>query len=167
MALKKVISAQDAVALIRDGDVVASSGYGGNGNPETLFKAIEQRFLAGNGPSNITLLWAGGQGDGQERGLNRLGHVGLLKRTIGGHYGLIPRIEALAVANKIEAYNFPQGVICQLMRDIAAGRPGCITYPCFSRCARSKLRLSEIGHGLALSSGFERSPRELSSWFGA
>ena len=34
MALKKVISADDAVALIRDGDVVASSGYGGNGNPE-------------------------------------------------------------------------------------------------------------------------------------
>ena len=127
MALKKVISAQDAVALIRDGDVVASSGYGGNGNPETLFKAIEQRFLAGNGPSNITLLWAGGQGDGQERGLNRLGHVGLLKRTIGGHYGLIPRIEALAVANKIEAYNFPEGVITHLYRDIAAGKPGTAT----------------------------------------
>ncbi len=127
MALKKVISALDAVALIRDGDVVASSGYGGNGNPETLFKAIEQRFLAGNGPSNITLLWAGGQGDGRERGLNRLGHVGLLKRTIGGHYGLIPRIEALAVANKIEAYNFPEGVITHLYRDIAAGKPGTAT----------------------------------------
>jgi propionate CoA-transferase len=127
VALKKVISADDAVALIRDGDVVASSGYGGNGNPEALFTAIERRFLAGNGPKNLTLVWAGGQGDGKERGLNRLGYEGLLKRTIGGHYGLIPRIEALAVANKIEAYNFPEGVITHLYRDIAAGKPGTTT----------------------------------------
>jgi propionate CoA-transferase len=103
MALKKVISADDAVALVRDGDIVASSGYGGNGNPEALFAAIERRFLVGNGPRGLTLVWAGGQGDGKEKGLNRLGHEGLLKRTIGGHYGLMPRIEALAVGNKSAA----------------------------------------------------------------
>ena len=127
MALKKVISADDAVALVRDGDIVASSGYGGNGNPEALFAAIERRFLIGNGPRGLTLVWAGGQGDGKEKGLNRLGHEGLLKRTIGGHYGLIPRIEALAVGNKIAAYNFPEGVITHLYRDIAAGKPGTTT----------------------------------------
>src|SRR5262245_22031520 len=127
MAFKKVISADDAVALIRDGDVVASSGYGGNGNPELLFAAIERRFLAGNGPRDLTLVWAGGQGDGKGRGLNRLGYEGLLKRTIGGHYGLIPRIEKLALENRIAAYNFPEGVITHLYRDIAAGKPGTVT----------------------------------------
>ena len=127
MALKKVISADDAVALVRDGDVVASSGYGGNGNPEALFAALEKRFLAKGEPRGLTLVWAGGQGDGGERGLNRFGHERLIRKTIGGHYGLIPKIEALAVNDKIEAYNFPEGVITHLYRDIAAGKPGTLS----------------------------------------
>jgi propionate CoA-transferase len=127
MAVGKVVSAQDAVALIQDGDVVAASGYGGNGTPETLFEALEKRFLEKEAPRGLTLVWAGGQGDGRERGLNRLGHEGLLKRTIGGHYGLIPRIERLAVENRIEAYNLPEGVLTHLYRDIGAGKPGTLS----------------------------------------
>ncbi len=127
MASRKVISAQDAVALIQDGDVVATSGYGGNGTPEALFEALEKRFLEKEAPRALTLVWAGGQGDGRERGLNHLGHEGLLKRTIGGHYGLIPRIEELANANRIEAYNLPEGVLTHLYRDIGAGKPGTLS----------------------------------------
>src|SRR5947209_7647008 len=111
MRYGKIIPIEDAIALIRDGDVVASSGYGGNGTPEALFSELKRRFAETGSPRNLTLVWAGGQGDAKERGLNHLGHEGLVKRTIGGHYGLVPHIEKLAVENKIEAYNFPEGVL--------------------------------------------------------
>ena len=120
----KIITADEAIAVIQDQDTIIISGFVGIGVPDELILALERRFLATGHPSGLTLFFAAAPGDGKELGVNRLAHEGLFKRLIGSHYALLPRLAEMVVDNKLEAYNFPLGAVCHLFRDIAAHRPG-------------------------------------------
>jgi propionate CoA-transferase len=124
----KLRTLKEAISMIKDNDTVAFGGFVGCGHCEEISSALEENFVKTSKPEGITLVYAAGQGDGKTKGLNHLGHEGLVSKIIGGHWGLTPELQKLANENKVKAYNLPQGVISQMYRDIAAGKPGTITH---------------------------------------
>ncbi|HEU4674189.1 MAG TPA: CoA-transferase, partial [Candidatus Limnocylindrales bacterium] len=126
--MKGVISVRDAVGLVRDGSTVLISGSGaGHALPQRFIDELAAVYAAEGRPRDLTTVRVVGIGDFADRGFSQLALPGLMRRTIGSNIGNEPRLGALVEANELEAYSFPQGVLSQLMREIAAGRPGLVT----------------------------------------
>lgn len=124
----KIMPAEEAVAQIKDGDTIAFGGFVATAIPEEIFAAIETSYLKHQKPRDLTIMYAAGQGDSDKRGLNHFAHDGLVKRVVGGHWGLAPGLAKLAMENKVIGYNLPQGIISHMYRDIAAHKPRTISH---------------------------------------
>jgi propionate CoA-transferase len=127
-ATSKVISVREAVGLVRDRATVVIGGSGaGHALPQRFIDELAAVYEAEGRPRDLTTVRVVGIGDFADRGFSQLGLPGLMRRTIGSNIGNEPRLGALVEQNLLEAYSFPQGVLSQLMREIAAGRPGLVT----------------------------------------
>ncbi|MBA2125730.1 acyl CoA:acetate/3-ketoacid CoA transferase [Hyphomicrobium methylovorum] len=127
MNKNKVVSSDEAIARIRDGDVVTTTGFVQSCIPESLHAALEKRFVETGAPRDLTLIMCAGAGDSKGLGTGRLHHDGLLKRVIAANFGRMPKVASAAQDNKIQGYNLPQGVISKLYRSCASGSPGLFT----------------------------------------
>ena len=125
--MAKLITALEAADLIQDEQTVVVGGSSGITVAESILSHLEERFLATGTPRNLFVVTTSGLGDRISKGVIHLAHEGLLRRTLCAHYGLQPQIADMAMNNKIEAYNFPQGVMSNLYGAIAAHQPGYLT----------------------------------------
>lgn len=124
----KIVQVEEAVKYIKSGDTLVIGGSGaGHGIPDALLEALGKSYVQNAYPEKLSLLHPCGIGDNENRGLNHLAHEGLIKRNIGGFWGNAPKLSQLALENKIEAYNFPQGALTHLVRAIAGGEKGLFT----------------------------------------
>lgn len=120
------ITAKEAVDMIPDGTTLCTIGMTLVSASESILKAIEEKFLKEGKPNNLTYLHTCGQSD-RKSGKAHLAHEGLLKRVIGGHWGLCPPFMELISENKIEAYNLPQGQMANMFHSMALREPGKIS----------------------------------------
>lgn len=128
MSRTKVIPASEAAKLIKDGATLYCSGVGLAGFAEEVAVSIHQHFNATGHPCDMTIWHACGLGNGKDKGIYHLTQPGMIKRIVGGHFGVGgPILMQLIMENRIEAYNLPQGVLVVLPREMAAGRPGLLT----------------------------------------
>ena len=130
----KIVNADEAVRLIKDGDTLSVCGIIGGLVPEKVLTALEKRFMETGRPRDLTLVFPVAVGDVYgTTGTDHLAHEGLIRRVIGGSYvtapasSAPPKIYEMIFRNKVEAYNFPMGVLMHLHREIAAKRPGVVS----------------------------------------
>ena len=123
----KVISADEAAALIQDGVTICSPIIGLAGWPEEIGRAIARRFEETGHPKGLTLVCGSAMGNHKDKGPHVIGLEGLITKYIGAHTHGSPNIGALIQSNKLLAYCFPQGIVIQLYREIAAKRAGMIS----------------------------------------
>lgn len=142
--LPKFVDLETALAVVKDGDVVVTSGFVSCSNPEGLEWALEDRFLKTGTPRNLTLFYVAGQGDGDCKSVNHLAHEGLLSKVIGAHFNKAPKLMDMLANNKIEGYNVPQGAQAQMLRCVAGKKPGVITHVGLRTFADPRLEGSRV-----------------------
>ncbi|MDR1130802.1 MAG: acyl CoA:acetate/3-ketoacid CoA transferase [Oscillospiraceae bacterium] len=127
--MAKFITAREAAELIPDGATVGIAGMGLSGWAEEVGCAIRDSFKETGHPRELNLKQGSAMGDWKERGVTRLGEAGpgLVTRWSGAHVGSAFTLRELAVKNALQCHCLPQGVIVNLWREIAAGRPGLLT----------------------------------------
>lgn len=125
----KFMSARDAVGLIRDGDVIATSGIAGNQRAAILYWAIREVFEETGHPARLTLLCTGGQGGrGKVPGsMEELGVEGLCTRHIAGHQETFKAMLRLAAKGQCEIQCLPQGVVALLIEAQGRGEDSIVT----------------------------------------
>jgi propionate CoA-transferase len=119
----KIITAREAIDLIKDGDCVAINSFLALSNPEVLHDALYDKYKETGHPKKLSLFCAAGFGMWDEnRCADRYIKAGAVREIIAGHYSSMPIAIQMALAGKIEAYCLPLGVLSHTIRAAAAGR---------------------------------------------
>jgi propionate CoA-transferase len=124
----KLITADQAGQLIKDEATIFLGGLAMISLPEEVLKGIERRFLDSGHPRNLTTWACGAIGNSRDGGMVHFAHAGMIRRTVAGHFGQTGKeLMKMIFDDEVEAYNFPQGSLSHLTRQIASRTPGLLT----------------------------------------
>ena len=124
----RIMTAQEAISLIRDGDCICVNSFVGIENPVELHEALYERYRDTHSPKHLTMVSSAGFGVWEED-RNAEGYIraGAVDRLICGHFGAMPSTKKIILENRFEAYNLPLGCISHAIRAQAGGIPGALS----------------------------------------
>ncbi len=124
----EIMSSDEAIRLIRDGDCIAVNSFVGIENPVELHEAIYRRYQKMQSPRHLTMVSSAGFGIWDEN-RNAEGYIreGAVDRLICGHFGAMPSTKKIVMEDRFEAYNLPLGCISHAIRAQAGGLPGALS----------------------------------------
>ncbi len=125
--LRKVISRQEAAALVQDGMTLGMLGFVTLSVPEELLVSLEERFLAEGHPRDLNVFYTSAIGDGGEHGANHLAH------GAGAAYGGRPcrsgsQAQPSDHGQPDRDLLRPSGVLVHMCRAMAGHKCGVITH---------------------------------------
>ena len=124
----RVMTSDEAISLIRDGDCICVNSFVGIENPVELHEALYRRYQQTHSPKHLTVVSSAGFGIWEES-RNAEGYIraGAVDRLICGHFGAMPSTKKIILENRFEAYNLPLGCISHAIRAQAGGLPGAMS----------------------------------------
>ncbi len=124
----EIMSADEAIRLIRDGDCICVNSFVGIENPVELHEALYRRYQKMQSPNHLTMVSSAGFGVWDEN-RNAEGYIreGAVDRLICGHFGAMPSTRKIVLEDRFEAYNLPLGCISHAIRAQAGGLPGALS----------------------------------------
>ena len=134
--MSRFVSLEEAMSVIPDNATLISGGFGSLGSPEELYSGLAERFKKEGHPRNIAFVSSITPGDktestepykGYNLGPNKIAIDGLLGKVWAGNMTDARAIAYMVGDNRIPGYLPPMGVMCNLFRCAAGGRPGLIT----------------------------------------
>ena len=124
----RIMSADEAISLIRDGDCICVNSFVGIESPVALHEALYRRYRKMRSPNHLTIISSAGFGV-WDANRNAEGYIreGAVDKLICGHYGAMPSTKKLVLEDRFEAYNLPLGCISHAIRAQAGGLPGALS----------------------------------------
>lgn len=119
----KIVSMEDAINLIKDGDTIWINSFAAVASPVNLNLALTKRFRETGTPRHLTVYSPFSFSDWKEDS-DVEGYIceGAVDRVVVGFFGSLKRTCQCIMNNEIEGYNLPGGVMSHMIRAAATGR---------------------------------------------
>ncbi len=133
LPFNKIVKAEEAIAQIEDGSVVAISGFNMATTPEYLIVKLFERYKATGHPKELFIIsdtYPGAPGRGMDaiaKELYESRDSEFIRGVLMPYLGWSPWLQKLTAENLIEVHTWSIGIAAYWFREVASGRPGLIS----------------------------------------